>query len=78
MGVDGQRIVRIWAFYHPNGKVATFEHPKSMTLDGHTVREEPFEAEYSKRKFQRHLQKFQIKLGDKTGLADVVDNWEDL
>lgn len=75
--VGDQRIVSLWAFYHPNGRIATYEHPKSMTLDCHTVRGRPFEAEYTKRKFQKHLQKFKIRLGEGSGLAQLVENWEE-
>ncbi len=74
---DDQRIVSLFAFYHPNGKVATYEHPKRMTFDGHTMRSRPFQAEYNKIEFQIHLQEFQIKLEKKVGLEELVKNWEE-
>ena len=75
--VDGQRIVGLWAFYHPDGKIATYEHPKGRTSDMRTIRGQPFEAEYTEREFQKYLKKFQIKLGQRSGLAELVQNWEE-
>ena len=74
--VGNQRIVRLWAFYHPDGSIATYEHPKGMTPDMHTIRGQPFEAEYTEREFQEHLENFRIKIGPKTGLKKLVENWE--
>jgi len=74
--VGNQRIVRLWAFFHPKGKIATYEHPK-FDDGSHIMRGNPFEAKYSQRKFQKHLREFQIKLGAKSELAEVVNNWEE-
>lgn len=73
--VNSQRIVSLWVFYHPDGGIATYEHPKFY--DGsYTFRGQPFEEEYNKEGFQKHLKRFQIKLGEKYNLSELVKNWE--
>ena len=73
--VNNQKIVGLFVFYHPNGKIATLEHPKFD--DGyHTIRGQPYEAEYNNKKFEKHLKKFQLKVGTKTDLAKIVNQWE--
>ena len=89
--VGDKRIVRLWVFYHPDGEIATYEHPKSD--DGsHTFRGQPFEAEYNTKKtligklfginsfknsFEEYLKKFKITLDKRKSLAQVVESWED-
>ena len=74
--VGDQRIVSLWVFYHPKGKIATLEHPKFYISD-HTARGQPYEAKYSPRKFQKHVKKFQLKVGEKKDLAKIVEDWEE-
>ncbi len=73
--IHGKRVVRLWVFYHPDGRIATYEHPKFDF--GHTVHGEPYEAEYGKREFQLHVKKFQIQLGKKEGLAGILALWKE-
>ena len=75
--VGEQRIVRLWVFYHPEGKIATYEHPKFMTLDTHTMRGQPFEKEYTEGEFQKHQKQFKLKVGNRRSLAEVVQDWEE-
>ena len=74
--VGNQRIVKLWVFYHPEGKIATFAHPKMF--DGVTnVRGIPYEAEYTEREFKKHQKKFQLKVGNRADLAKIVSDWEE-
>jgi hypothetical protein len=76
--VDSNRIVALWAFYHPTkmfGSVSTLQYPKFD--DGtHTIRFKPFERKYSQEGFERYLQKMQIKMGDRENLAKLLQNWD--
>ena len=74
--VGNERIVRLFVFYHPDGRIATYEHPKSEH-DGTTFRGGPFEAEYSEEEFQSYKEKFQIAFGGKTSLAEVLEGWSE-
>ena len=69
--------MKIWAIYHPDGRIATYEHPK---MDPHglpTTKGQPFEAKYIEIEFQEHLKEFQIELGEQSGLVELVKNWEE-
>ena len=81
-----QRIVKLFVFYHPNGKVATYEHPKANHGFGN-IHGQPFEAEYNTKRtligklfgtnsfkdsFENHLKEFKIALGEKGDLAEIV------
>ena len=76
--VNGERIVRLFVFYHPKNffGIATYEHPK-FDFEGSTIHGKPFESVYTKRGFERHSKKFKIQVGPKTGLANIVKDWEE-
>ncbi len=60
--VEDFRIVRLFVFYHPDGRIATYEHPKGMTHDGYTMRGKPFEKIYTKKEFEDYTKRFKIRL----------------
>ena len=75
-----QRIRDIWAFYHPNGKRATYEHPL-QTFHGFSSHHEQIisdeqkgcvEREYNEKEFQKYLEKFKIRFGPKKGIDFLV------
>jgi hypothetical protein len=68
------RIVRLWAFFKPDGMVATYEHPKADFGQG-SVHGEPFKHEYSKEEFEAYKQKWKIELGTKRHLAQIISLW---
>ena len=74
--INGQRIVGLFVFYHPDGRIATLEHPKfTCPFSGHTVRLDPRERQYTPQQFQRHLRDFEIELDiptDLVGLSKLV------
>ena len=53
MNGEDLRIVGIWVFYHPDGRVATIETHKGYTPDGHTIRGCPTACEYKTSRFMR-------------------------
>lgn len=73
--IDDFRIVAIWIFYHPSGKVATYQHPKTM-YNLTTFRPTPFEAEYDIGELGAYLTKHQITLGARGSLAELMNLWE--
>ena len=64
--IRNNRLITIWVFYHPNGKIATYEFP---------VSDNPFEAEYTKEEFKKHKEEFQIWIGQKIGLEKLIEGW---
>jgi hypothetical protein len=71
---DDERMVAIWVFYHPDGRIATYEHPKYH--DGiASYYGNKFEAEYTQDQFQEHMRKYMITLEVTTGLVELVENW---
>jgi len=73
--IKGERIVGIFAFYHPNGRVATLETPK-CDFERSTVRGKAFEDLYwSPKTFGKHVLKKQITMSDKTDLTDIVNTF---
>lgn len=73
--VGDERIVRLFVFFNPNGRVATLQTPKALTPDGHTRRGR-IEAEYTAKEFEDYMKEWKIKLGNKTSLEDIVKKWE--
>ena len=81
--IGEERIVGLYAFYHPNGKVSTYEHPKANHGFGN-VHGQPFEAEYNAKRtllqkllgksstFEQHLKEFKITLDQRNNLAKIV------
>ena len=69
------RIVGLWSFYHTDGRIATYEHPK-QEFDSHTSHGKPFEAEYTPQEFQDYIKRLRIQLSSKSSLKDLVDQWE--
>lgn len=70
------RIVAIYVFYHPSGKIATFEHPKARDCNLMAHHGEPFEAEYNQLTFHEHKKDYKLNLGEKIDLAEIVQSWE--
>ena len=76
--IENEKIVNLFAFYHPNGKIATYECHKFMAVDDcHTMRRPPFEKEYSKKEFQEHIEKYKVQMSRKGSLVDIVNSWEE-
>ena len=73
--VNDFRIVRLWVFFHPNGNIATYEHPKLMEPSMRTYHGAPFEAQYSERQFDAYKQKHQITVGRKWSLGEILERW---
>lgn len=75
--IDNQKISVIWAFYHPDKKIATYEHPKSFDpFLGLSKMGSPFEEEYSEEKFKEYTENKKITLSNKIDLEDVVEKWD--
>ena len=74
--VKNQRIVVLFVFYHPNGEVATYEHPKFIN-EGHTVRGKPHEEKYNQKKFNKLKEKWDLKVDDKKhNLKEILEEWK--
>lgn len=74
--VDDYRIVGIFAFFHPNGKIHTFETPK-YDDGGHTMRGTQFEANYTMKGFEKYKENHKIEMEtEKQYLKEIVDMWK--
>ncbi|MBI5397931.1 hypothetical protein HZB03_00575 [Candidatus Woesearchaeota archaeon] len=84
--VDARRIARIWAFYHPQGRVVTMELPELLCSSetrycapffSHETRHGvPFIEEYDSVEFQEYKRDHRILLAEPRSLEQVVS--EDL
>jgi hypothetical protein len=76
--VGVERIVVIWAFYHPKKRfrsITTLQHPKFD--DGcHTIRGSPYEKKYTPAGFDRFTRRMKIKIGSRQNLAELLQNWD--
>lgn len=76
---DGNLELRglcLCVFFNPNGNISTYEHPRFFDSPGHITFEQPYEKQYSQKRFKEHLKKFQIELSEKQSLAQIVKNWK--
>jgi hypothetical protein len=72
--VDDFRIVGIFVFYHQRKKnVYTYQTPKFVTLDAHTMCGVKFEKKYRIKQFEKYVQKMKISIGPKTDLKKVLE-----
>lgn len=75
--VEGnQRIVGLFAFYHPDGKIATYESPK-VDVAGSSVRGQPYEASYTSDSFDQHIKTFQIRICERSSLENLLKQWSE-
>lgn len=73
--VDGVRLVGLFAFFHPKGRVATIETFKDYTGPA-SVRGAPTRHDYRKAKvFEAHLEKFKASLGPRFPLQQALADW---
>ena len=71
--VDDARIVSIWAFYHPDGRISTYEHPKAYDhCFEKTIHGSPYEKTYTRKEFKEYLKKYKIKLSKKIMLEEII------
>ena len=75
--IGSYRIVGIFAFYHPDGRIATFQTRKIDTGDC-TMRGDPIRADYkNESEFKEYVEEHRITLGKKHSLADAIKDWEE-
>ena len=72
--VNGLRIVAAFVFYHPDGRVATFEHIKDYTM-GTSVRGVD-QNSYTEQTFAELVQKQRLEVGKKFPLRELLKDWE--
>ncbi|GEM_PF-3952803 len=70
--VHDQKIVGVFIFYHPDGRITSYEHPK-FRAENRIHTGIPFEKTYpSSDDLQRHCNLFRIQLNEKSSLAELV------
>lgn len=60
---DDSELLGVFVFFHPDGKIATYEHPKQGTS---------FEKEYNSERFQEYTEEQNIHLSGKVTLEYIV------
>jgi len=76
MGRRGRSDLCLFAFYHPNGTIATYEHPATMPFWSGLVKQGTIEKEYNGEGFQRLTDSYGIEMSVRVNLEDTVNNWE--
>jgi len=72
-GFDRIRLLNIHVFYHPDGRIATVETPKQQDRDGHSLHGGgSYEAEYTKKEFEAHVEKYKVTLCEKQDLTKIL------
>ncbi|NQS89344.1 hypothetical protein HQ584_06110 [Patescibacteria group bacterium] len=61
--IDNSKLLGVFVFFHPDGKIATYEHPKQGT---------PFEKEYNSEVFQEYKEEQNIHISGKVTLEYIV------
>jgi len=74
VGKSEEKIARMWAFYHPNGKIFTHQIPKSIDYpDPFPCRGPAFEREYSQNEFEQYIDEKKLTISKKVDLANILD-----
>jgi hypothetical protein len=72
-GDYGEKITRMWTFYHPNGKIFTHQIPKSKRgIDDFPCRGPAFEIEYSEKEFEEYVKDKKLIISGKESLVEMV------
>ena len=74
--IDGERVVGMFVFYHPDGRVSTQETWKGdvSRLDPTKMRGYKQET-YKPKEFRNFVSKMRIGLSERKSLLDVVKEW---
>jgi hypothetical protein len=74
VGKSEEKITRMWAFYHPNGKIFTHQIPKSIDHpDPFPCRGPAFEREYLQDEFEQYIKDKKLTISEKVSLADILN-----
>ena len=72
-----KRMVGMFAFFHPDGRIVTYETVKQwLEWESDPHRGHPPESQYNAKTFEERCKDFQVSLSEKATLADVVADWE--
>ena len=72
---DSYRINWLWAFYHPDGKVKTYEE-SAIREDGIQKPGSVSEEEYTRESLQLHADQYKISFRPEKSLKEIVSSWE--
>ena len=73
-GVWENETVILWAFFHPEGKVCTFEFHKTQAQGG-VLHQTPFGEVYTLDAFRYYIGQKHIRLSQKKNLAEFFNRW---
>lgn len=71
--IEEEQII-LWAFFHPEGKVCTYEFRRVETPEGHTFHEMPFGTKYTPEAFRAYVKRHRIHLSKRVDLATFIEN----
>lgn len=73
VGNSEEKITRMWAFYHPDGRISTHQIPKFITPpDPFSCRGPAFEREYSQNEFEQYIKDKKLTISNKVSLAGIL------
>ena len=74
--VGSERSVILWVFYHPDGRIATYEPLRLKRINGFTMPGTEVEIEHTEESFREYVKRRRIKIGERTSLAEFFVRWE--
>ena len=74
--VDDQKVLGVFAFFHPGGDISTLEHYKSITNSGHTIKSGPVYGEYMQKGFEMFIEENGVKMSEKQDIRAVLNQWD--
>ena len=68
------RIPDMYSFYHPDGKVSTYEarQEKRLSMPVTGIQMKFHENEYTPKEFEEFIEKWDVTLGEKTNLEEFI------
>lgn len=71
--VEGYRLVAVWVFFRPDGRVATLETLKDYT--GSSTERGRSEREYDEKDFEKMIEKYGAGMTERNDLKILLDRW---
>jgi len=74
--IKGERVVGMFAFYHPDGKISILMTPKH-DISGETIHGRRTEREFeNEEEFKKFVEQWKIELAERSDLGKFLNKWE--
>ncbi len=75
--IDTFRILALFAFFYPDGRVETIETWKQRDSRHCSRRSSPKEKKYSAIQFKTYIAEHHVELMDRTEVSGIINDWTD-